>query len=49
MPGADNKMPGKKIGRNLLDTYKKPEGFTLGEMQRVAINVLELITKIKEP
>lgn len=49
MPGADNKMPGKKIGRHLLDTYKKPEGITLGEMQRVAINVLELITKIKEP
>ena len=49
MPGADNKMPGKKIGRHLLDTYKKPEGITLGEMQLVAINVLKFILKIKKP
>lgn len=49
MPGADNKMPGKKIGRHLLDTYKKPEGITLGEMQLVAINLLEFILKIKKP
>ena len=49
MPGADNKMPGKKIGRHLLDTYEKPEGITLGEIQLVAINVLEFILKIKKP
>ena len=47
MPGADNKCR-QKIGRHLLDTYKKPEGITLGKCS-VAINVLELITKIKEP
>lgn len=40
MPGGNGYRPSAKVGRTLLDTYQKPDGITLGEMQRTAINVL---------
>jgi len=40
MPGGDGPFGDTKVGRKLLDTYGKPEGITLGEMQRTAANVL---------
>ena len=52
MPGADNEMLAKfrkdqTIGRKLLDTYRQKDGITLGEMQRCAINVINLALKVK--
>ena len=50
--GVDVLMPGgKRTGRKkpdgtLLETYKKENGITLGEMQRTAKNVLNLCLKI---
>lgn len=46
MPG-DGRVPKGKPDGTLLATYGKPEGITLGEMQRTAINVLNFcITKL---
>lgn len=51
--GVDVLMPGgkrtgaKKSDGTLLKTYGKPEGITLGEMQRTAKNVVNLVMKIK--
>jgi beta-glucosidase len=50
--GVDVLMPGgKRSGRKkpdgtLLETYKKENGITLGEMQQVARNVLNLCLKL---
>ena len=41
MPGGD-RGGRKKSDGTLLATYEKPEGMTLGEMQRTAKNVLRL-------
>lgn len=40
MPGGDGYRSSSKVGRTLLDSYQLPDGITLGEMQRTAINVL---------
>jgi len=40
MPGGDGPFGSSKVGRALLDTYCKPGGITLGEMQSTAANVL---------
>ncbi len=51
--GVDVLMPGgkrtgkKKPDGTLLKTYKKEDGITLGEMQRTAKNVLNLVMKLK--
>jgi len=51
--GVDVLMPGgkrtgkKKPDGTLLKTYKKENGITLGEMQRTAKNVLNLVMKVK--
>ena len=52
---VDVLMPGSRRGNifkhgdgTLLATYKKPDGITLGEMQRVAKNVLRCVMDIKE-
>ncbi len=51
--GVDVLMPGgKRTGRKksdgtLLKTYKRPDGITIGEMQRTAKNVLNLVMKLK--
>ena len=51
--GVDVLMPGgKRTGRKksdgtLLNTYGKPDGITLGEMQRTAKNVINLVIKLK--
>lgn len=45
MPGGDGYRKSSWVGRKLLDTYGKPDGITLGEMQRVAKNVLKLAMK----
>jgi beta-glucosidase len=41
MPGDKRVAKGKPDG-TLLATYGKPEGITLGEMQRTAMNVLNM-------
>lgn len=46
MPGGSRTTNGKPDG-TLLKTYKQPEGITLGEMQRTAINVLNTVMDIK--
>ena len=51
--GVDVLMPGgkrtgkKKPDGTLLKTYKRPDGITLGEMQRTAKNVVNLVIKLK--
>jgi beta-glucosidase len=51
--GADVLMPGgnragkRKPDITLLETYNKPQGITLGEMQPTAKRVVELALKIK--
>lgn len=40
MPGGDGYRPSAKVGKTLLETYRRPDGITLGEMQRTAVNVL---------
>lgn len=45
MPGGNGYKPITKVGRTLLDTYGKANGITLGEMQRCAVNVLNLAMK----
>lgn len=45
MPGGNGYKPITKVGRTLLDTYGKKDGITLGEMQRCAVNVLNLAMK----
>ncbi|HHU60826.1 MAG TPA: beta-glucosidase [Natronincola sp.] len=45
MPGGDVHDHKVKVGRHLLDTYGEPDGITLGEMQRIALNVLRFILK----
>ncbi len=51
--GVDVLMPGgkrtgkKKPDGTLLKTYKKEDGITLGEMQRTARNVLNLVMRLK--
>lgn len=47
MPGCDGYRGYMIIGRTLQDTYGQPEGITLGEMQRSAINVLNYILRTK--
>ncbi len=47
MPGGDRKPPYKPDG-TLLETYGKPDGITLGEMQRTAKNVLNLVLNLPE-
>lgn len=46
MPGGDRVTKHKPDG-TLLASYGKPEGITLGEMQRCAINVLNAVINIK--
>ncbi len=46
MPGGSRTTNGKPDG-TLLKTYNKPEGITLGEMQRTAMNVLRMVMDIK--
>lgn len=46
MPGGSRTTNGKPDG-TLLRTYGKPEGITLGEMQRTAMNVLKVVMDIK--
>lgn len=46
MPGG-NKNSGRKPDGTLLETYNKPEGITLGEIQRSAMNILLSIIKCK--
>lgn len=46
MPGGDRVTKRKPDG-TLLASYGKPEGITLGEMQRCAINVLNAVINIK--
>ena len=48
MPGSRRGNLFKKGDGTLLATYKKPDGITLGEMQRVAKNVLRCVMDIKE-
>ena len=48
MPGSRRGNLFKKGDGTLLATYKKPGGITLGEMQRVAKNVLRCVMDIKE-
>lgn len=47
MPGGDRTSKRKPDG-TLLETYGKPEGITLGEMQRTAKNVLGLVLNLPE-
>ncbi len=47
MPGAPRGNKGKPDG-TLLKTYGKPDGITLGEMQRTAMNVLGLCLALPE-
>lgn len=47
MPGGERVSKGKPDG-TLLETYGKPDGITLGEMQRTAKNVLNLILNLPE-
>ncbi len=47
MPGDGRPGKGKPDG-TLLETYGKPDGITLGEMQRTAKNVLNLILNLPE-
>lgn len=47
MPGCDGYLKFMIVGRTLRDTYGQPEGITLGEMQRSAINVLNYILRTK--
>lgn len=46
MPGG-NKNSGKKPDGTLLETYNKPDGITLGEIQRSTMNILLSIIKCK--
>lgn len=46
MPGGSRTTNGKPDG-TLLKTYNKPEGITLGEMQRTAMNILKIVMDIK--
>ena len=46
MPGGD-RIPKHKPDGTLLASYGKPLGITLGEMQRTAINVLNLVMDVK--
>ena len=48
MPGGDGFVFGAKVGRKLLDTYGQPDGITLGEMQRSALNVLKFILRVSK-
>lgn len=47
MPGCDGYVDFMIVGKTLRDTYGQPEGITLGEMQRCAINVLNYILRTK--
>ncbi len=47
MPGGDRTSKHKPDG-TLLETYGKPDGITLGEMQRTAKNVLGLVLNLPE-
>ena len=47
MPGGEHISNGKPDG-TLLETYGKADGITLGEMQRTAVNVLNLILNLPE-
>lgn len=46
MPGGE-RVTNRKPDGTLLKSYQKPEGITLGEMQRCAINVLNAVISIK--
>lgn len=46
MPGG-NRTGKRKPDKTLLETYKKPDGITLGEMQDTAKHVIELVMKLK--
>lgn len=46
MPGGSRTTNGKPDG-TLLRTYKQVEGITLGEMQRTAMNVLNIVMDLK--
>ena len=46
MPGGERGVEQKPDG-TLLETYNKPDGITLGEIQRSAMNVLRSIIKCK--
>ena len=45
MPGGAGRGDDDDVGRNLLDTYGRPDGIKLGELQRTAVNVLNFIKK----
>ncbi len=47
MPGGERVNTGKPDG-TLLETYGKPDGMTLGEMQRTAKHVCDLILRLPE-
>ncbi len=47
MPGGGRVNNGKPDG-TLLETFSRPDGITLGEMQRVAANVLRLVNNMPE-
>ena len=47
MPGGERVNTGKPDG-TLLETYGKPDGMTLGEMQRTAKHVCNLILRLPE-
>lgn len=48
MPGGNGYLPATRVGRNLLDSYGKKDGITLAEMQRCAVNVLNLAIKFEK-
>ena len=47
MPGGDRTAKQKPDG-TLLETYGKPDGITLGEMQQMAKNVIGLVLNLPE-
>ena len=47
MPGGERVNPKMKPDGTLLASYGKPEGITLGEMQRCAMNVLRCAMNLK--
>ena len=47
MPGGNRPGPGKKLSEERLASYGKPDGITLGELQRSAKNVLKFVLEAK--